>query len=161
LDLKTAFISRLLGLTSREDHEQYFRPSKFSTEFFMRNVLNSVCLLSLVMAIGCGPSSEYPTANSTTASSTEVAAPPPVPTESTQWTQLMIPAMKSVKDDWPKVEASLKAQSGVKEVRYKPTDNDTIPESIALIQHTTEFDAKKAAEALGEAGYKDASVKGF
>jgi hypothetical protein len=69
--------------------------------------------------------------------------------------------MKSIKDDWPKVEAALKSVPGFREVRYKPTENDTIPENIALVKHALEFDAQKATAALGEAGYQGASVKGF
>ena len=127
----------------------------------MRTFLNFACLFGLGMAVGCGPSSEYPTASSTTTASTEVAPPATPPEESTQWTQLVIPTMKSVKEDWPKIETALKAQPGVKEVRYKPTEDDVIPDSIVLIKHTADFDNKKVAEVLGEAGYKDATVKGF
>ncbi len=117
----------------------------------------------------CGCQSKLPnSASSTSTAASSQAAPqavePQEPVEPTLWTQFLVPSLNSIKDDWPKVEESLMKIEGVREVRHKPTMDETddrVPDKVVLVKHVRDFNARQVVESLKEAGFEGASVKSF
>lgn len=95
----------------------------------------------------------------------EVSAPMPQPTQSVEvaadatHVSLKVPKMECPFACWPKVKETLEAQPGVTNVVLAPQkDENEIDNPQVEIEIAEGFDAAKAIEAVGAAGFDGASV---
>jgi hypothetical protein len=124
--------------------------------------------LVAVASLGCsqqvGSNSGANTGTASAPAATEPEPPPPAvdPEAIVNHSPVVIPGLKSRKDDWTKVEKLLLAHPGVKRVSLSAQkDEEKIDDPVVYVGYSKAFESAKLMEALKEAGYPDSALRNF